>query len=92
MESIIQNIKECYVCATTFNLHSHHIFYGVSNRKKSEKYGLKVWLCQEHHTGNTGVHFNKDFDNHLKKYAQEYYEANLGNRESFRRVFGKSYL
>lgn len=92
MKSIIQKEKECYVCKTTFNLQEHHIIYGTSNRKQSEKYGLKVWLCRGHHTGSTGVHFNKPLDLHLKKLAQEHFEAEYGTRERFREVFGKSYL
>lgn len=92
MESVLQKVKECYVCRTTMNLHRHHIFYGTANRKQSEKYKLTVYLCQEHHTGNTGVHFQKDLDMHLKKIAQEHFEAEIGSREDFRRIFGRSYL
>ena len=92
MKSIIQSEKECFVCKTTLNLHEHHIIYGTSNRKQSEKYGLKVWLCQEHHTGSSGVHFNRPFDLHLKKLAQEHFEGHFGHRSEFIRVFGKSYL
>jgi hypothetical protein len=92
MKSVLQTEKECFVCGTTFNLHDHHIFFGTSNRKQSEKYGMKVWLCQEHHTGSAGVHFNKDLDMHLKKFAQTHFEANLGARTAFRSIFGKSYL
>lgn len=92
MKSIIQKNKECYVCGTTYGLHDHHIIYGTANRKQSEKYGLKVWLCQEHHTGSTGAHFNKDLDLHLKKLAQEHFEALYGARNEFIRVFGRSYL
>lgn len=92
MESIIQKEKHCLVCGTTFNLHSHHCIYGTANRKLSEKYGLKVWLCQEHHTGNEGVHFNKKFDTYVKKLAQVHFENVHGSREDFRRIFGKSYL
>ena len=92
MRSVLQKTKECYVCKATCFLHEHHVLYGTANRKTAEKFGLKVWLCLEHHTGNTGVHFNKDLDTHLKKYAQEYFEANIGDRERFRGLFGKSYL
>lgn len=92
MDSIIQTEKECFVCGTTYNLHSHHCIYGTSNRKQSEKYGLKVWLCQEHHTGREGVHFNKDLDILLKKLSQAHFESKCGTREDFRRIFGKSYL
>lgn len=91
-KSIIQNTKECYVCGTTHNLHSHHIFFGTANRKQSEKFGMKVHLCQEHHTGNAGVHFNKPLDLHLKKLAQEHFEAKYGTREYFMSIFGKSYI
>ena len=90
---LIQTEKECLVCKTIYNLHSHHIFYGTSNRKKSEKYGLKVWLCARHHNmSNEGVHFNKVLDMKIKKMAQEFFETHYGTREDFRREFGKSYL
>lgn len=92
MKSIIQNEKVCYVCGTTYNLQDHHIIFGTSNRRNSEKYGLKVWLCQNHHTGSAGVHFNRALDLHLKKLAQEHFETEYGDRNEFRRVFGKSYL
>jgi hypothetical protein len=93
MESIIQKEKQCLVCGTTYNLHSHHIFGGTSNRKQSEKYGLKVWLCAYHHNmSNEGVHFNKHLDNHLKQMGQRHFETRYGNREEFIKVFGKSYL
>lgn len=91
--SIIQDdLSQCYVCKTTQNIHIHHCFYGTANRKQSDKYGCVVALCQEHHTGNTGVHFQKDLDMHLKKIAQEHFEAEIGSREDFRASFGRSYL
>lgn len=93
MESAIQSEKQCYACGTTLNLHDHHIIYGTSNRKKSEKYGLKVWLCAYHHNmSNEGVHFNKTLDMALKTKAQTYYEEHYGSRQDFIREFGRSYL
>ena len=92
MDTVLQEVKECYVCQTTYNLHDHHIFFGTANRKQSEKYGMKVWLCHEHHTGRSGVHFNRELDLHLKKVAQEKFEALYGANKSFREVFGRSYL
>lgn len=93
MESVLQEVKECYVCKTIYNLHRHHVFEGTANRRQSEKYKLTVWLCGYHHNlSNEGVHFNKDLDLHLKKFAQEHFEAEIGSREDFRRAFGKSYL
>ena len=87
-KSIIQNEKECLVCRTTIGLHKHHVF-GASNRKWSEKFGLTVYLCGFHHTGNTGVHFNRVLDQKLKKFAQERYEEVHGN--NFMEVFGRNY-
>lgn len=93
MKSMLQHQKECFVCGNTMNLHSHHIFFGTSNRKQSEKYGLKVWLCATHHNMSVeGVHFNKRLDLKLKTMAQTYYEEHIGTREEFRKEFGKSYL
>lgn len=98
MKSVFQNEKVCFVCGTTHNIEEHHIIYGTSNRKISERYGLKVYLCHHHHTGNEGVkgnrgvHFNKDLDIYLKIMAQEYYEAHYGDRNAFIRDFGRSYI
>ena len=62
MKSIIQNEKECFFCGQTACLQDHHIFFGEKNRKHSEKYGLKVWLCVEHHTGKESVHRSAAMD------------------------------
>lgn len=92
MQSIIQQEKRCYVCGTTYDLHDHHIFYGTSNRKQSEKHGLKVWLCAiDHNMSNEGVHFNKKLDTELKELAQRKFEE-THSREEFRAIFGKSWL
>lgn len=91
MKSILQENKECYFCKTTYNLEEHHVFFGTSNRKQSEKHGLKVWLCHEHHQGNGGVHHNIERDLEIKKMAQEAFE-NKHPREEFRAIFGKSWL
>ena len=69
----------------------HHVIYGTSNRKNSEKYGLKVWLCHRHHTGDEGVHFNKDLDLMLKQTAQKEFEK-THTREEFMTIFGRNWL
>ena len=58
--------------------------------------GLKVKLCQYHHTGDINgnkeaVHFNKKYDLALKKIAQKYYESIYGH-EKFVEEMGKSWL
>lgn len=91
MESIIQKRKECLVCQTTLNLEKHHIFGGVARRDLSEKYGLTVWLCHEHHTGNTGVHSNKQFMDDLHELGQTVFSEVYGDQLFFER-FGRNYL
>ena len=91
-KSIIQTEKECYVCKNTYDLHCHHIFFGNGNRKISEKYGLKVWLCPRHHNlSNEGVHFNKQLDIIIKQIAQKKFEE-THSREEFMSIIGRNYL
>ena len=83
----------CYICGSRVWLEEHHVF-GGANRKLSEKYGLKVWLCHGcHNEPPVGVHHNAVINNHLKaetqKKAMEHYGWNI---EKFRKVFGKNYL
>lgn len=91
-KSIIVNCMDnCFVCGSPYT-EVHHVIYGTANRKLSDKYGLIVPLCHEHHRGRTGVHFNRDFDISLKKLAQEKFEWEYGATKSFLEVFGKNYL
>lgn len=92
-KSIIQNNKECYFCGSTEWLEEHHIF-GSSNRKISEKYGLKVYLCHYcHNEPPFGVHFNQERNLYLKKIGQEaFIEKYNKTIEEFRKIFGKSYI
>ena len=93
MKSIIQEQKECYVCGKKTNLHCHHIYFGNPKRKLSEKYGLKVYLCYEHHEGTYGVHGAKghELDIKLKKLGQKAFEYEYPNL-NFLSIFGKNYL
>lgn len=92
MESIVQKEKECFICHSTSNLHLHHIF-GASNRNHSTKFGLTCYLCAYHHNmSDEGVHFRRETDLALKEYAQRKFEANWGDREAFRKIFGKSWI
>ena len=67
-------------------------FTAQQTEKKSDEYGYVMPLCQEHHTGSTGIHRKRDFDLAMKKQAQEHFEAHFGARNDFIKVFGKSYL
>ena len=90
-KSVLQSNRECFVCGRVDNLHRHHVFYGTSNRTQSEKHGMWVWLCMDHHTGDHGVHFYKPYDLELKQMAQRKFEETR-TRDEFRAIFGKSYL
>lgn len=92
MKSIIQREKQCLICGS-WNIEDHHIFFGNANRKQSEKYGLKVWLCPTHHRGTIGVH-GKDghkLDMELKQLGQKAFEWKH-TREEFIKIFGRNYL
>lgn len=94
MDSILQKKKQCCICGRWENLDSHHVYSGA-NRKRSEKYGLKVWLCHsEHHIfGKNSVHRNADIDRKLKKAAQKKAMLHYGwSVEEFIKIFGKNYL
>lgn len=87
MKSIIQKNKECYFC---FNptVDEHHIFGGTANRKLSEEYGLKVYLCRECHRN---AHNNNECNLYLKTIGQRIFEKEH-TRDEFRKIFGKSYI
>lgn len=68
----------------------HHCFPG-RNRQIADKHGYLVPLCNEHHTGRTGVHQNKELMNKYKVFAQRKYEENH-TRQDFIREFGKNYI
>lgn len=98
MESILPggNEDRCYLigdgCPCKGGKNRHHVFFGHANRRLSEKDGCWVYLCVEHHTGNGGVHQNRDKDLALKMKAQAAWEERYGTREEFRKRYGKSYL
>lgn len=91
MESILAaDMSRCIICGKP-HPHRHHVF-GASNRKWSEKYGLTVPLCYEHHNGSdAGVHFDKCLDLALKQMAQKKFMETYPGEE-FLTIFGRNYL
>jgi hypothetical protein len=90
-KGIMQQQKCCYLCGAQTGLEEHHVFGGVANRKISEKYGLKVWLCHEHHTGKDGAQYNRNVNQGLKRLAQIAFEARHSHDE-WMQVIRKNYL
>ena len=85
------DMDHCYFNGTS-SVERHHIF-GGSRRMASEKYGFVVPLRPDLHPNGAQAGQNAaEIDLNLKQMAQEYFEANYGTREEFRRIFMKSYL
>ena len=96
MNSIIERKKECFIFRTNYDvqttneLHEHHIF---EENAKSEKYGLKIWLCHRHPISNPrySIRYQKQLDLELKQLAQKTFEESHSH-EKFIEHFIKSYL
>lgn len=98
MRSILQDDPNvCYLCGRSGGfdpLDKHHVFSGPL-RKKSERYGLTVWLCHDrchifgpdsaHQSGKTALHLHQQ----AQRAAMERYGWTV---EDFRREFYKNYL
>ncbi len=99
-KGIMQECKECYICRKlagaemplpATGLEMHHIFGGTANRRLSEKYGLKVWLCHNHHNEPPiGVHFCKGTMRLLQAEGQEAFEEKYPDQD-FTEIFGRNY-
>ena len=100
-KSIIQDKKKdqsCYLCNLLHGIdmeqirEEHHIMFGGQHRKKSEHFGLKVYLCVLHHrTGREAVHINKETNELLKEIAQIAFEKKYSH-ELWMQEFGKNYI
>jgi hypothetical protein len=90
-------VNKCFLCGKNGQqdrLEKHHIF-GGANRKKSEKYGLYVFLCGNecHRNGKYAVHKNKDTMLFLHKYGQQKaMEEQVWTIDKFIEEFGKNYM
>ncbi len=96
-KSIIQEDREhCFLCGRNangdyFGLDEHHVFFGP-NRKASEKYGLKVYLC--HNDCHLyGVHKDADKNRQVQRVVQKRAMQHYGwDMEAWRSIFGRNYL
>ena len=88
MKSIMPfDTDKCIECGR-HGEHTHHVLFG-RNRKNSEKYGLKVRLCNACHYR---LH-NQDEALAMKyrRMGQRYFEQ-THSREEFIKIFGRNYL
>lgn len=90
-------MEQCFICGRNGlydKLDKHHIF-GGANRKKSDKYGLTVWLCHNrcHIFGKYSVHQNAEMMQYLHEYGQrKAMQENGWSIDDFIREFGKNYF
>ncbi len=88
----------CYLCMLLngdYDDHKvteeHHAVYGTANRSRAEHWGLKVYLCVDHHrTGKEAVHRNYKIARLLQQKAQEVFERVYPELD-FLAEFGRSY-
>lgn len=100
-KSIMHSKEEgtCYLCMKLHQdydrrtgLEEHHVMFGNKYKDLSEKYGLKVYLCREHHrTSREAVHNNAEIRRMLQKEAQEAFEK-IYSHEKWMEVFGRNFL
>ena len=81
-KSIIQdntNVCFCQDATCSGRLEEHHCIYGRGRRKISDREGLVVYLCREHHRGTNGVHGKngEGLSTALKEIAQKAWEDNF---------------
>lgn len=89
MKSIMPfDVNTCIECGGPAH-NTHHCLYGSSNRKNSERYGLKVRMCARCHYR---LH-NQDEQLAMKyrRMAQQCFEEKYSHEE-FMRIFGKNFL
>lgn len=93
MESILQELNECYICRrflgvkTTQGLETHHFIYGRGLRALADDDGLHAKLCYRHHRA---LHDDPShpYDRELKEIAQAAYLLNH-TREEFLSRYGR---
>ncbi len=99
-KSILHNKQDgtCYLCMllnqdyARRTTQEHHVIFGTANRKLSERYGLKVYLCLQHHeVGPAAVHNNHENALLLQQKAQEAFEK-MYSRSQWMLVFGRNYI
>lgn len=95
MKGIVTEYENiCIICGKAAEA-EHHLIFGTAGRNLSEKYGLKVPICNGCHTLNEKcrrIHDNPMAEKLSKMLGQAIFEAKVGSRDDFRKIFGRSYL
>ena len=92
MYSIITDTMDrCYFCERTPVEIHHIIFRSECSKEITEKYGMVIPLCHEHHLGNNSPHRNRNADLYLKGLATRLFKEKYPELD-FRETFGKEYV
>lgn len=95
MKSIVTDYTEiCFFCDKPSEA-EHHLLFGQGIRTLAEEDGIKVPICNKCH--NMGMVIERIHDNPMgeklsKMLGQAIWESHYGDREAFRKKYGKSYL
>lgn len=84
----------CFICGSRHNVELHHIF-GASNRKKSDKEALTIYLCEDcHRTGRDSAHQSGKTSQLLHAIGELMwlYEHPSKNIRDFIKQYGRNYL
>ena len=90
--------RKCWLCGRNGAcdpLDEHHIFFGWSNRRVSERYNITVPLCHDrcHENGPKAAHNCKETADMIKRYGQRKLMLQEDwTVEEFRMMFDKNYL
>ncbi len=94
MWSVLTDDMDHCMFTGTAPVERHHVFGGSREKKElCEKYGFIAPLRPDLHPN--GALAGKDamkVDEVLKQRCQRFYEEHYGDREEFRKEFGKSFL
>lgn len=95
MKSIVTDYEDmCFFCGKPSDC-EHHFLFGNGIRPLADEDGIKVPICNTCHTlgSVTGrIHDNPMAEKLSKMLGQAIWEKNYGDREVFRKRYGKSYL
>lgn len=95
MKSIVTEFTDiCFYCGKPAEC-QHHLVFGRGLKELAEQDGLKIPACHKHH--NMGANSEKIHNNPMaeklsKMLGQAIWEKNYGDRNDFRKRYGKSYL
>ncbi|MCM1213290.1 MAG: hypothetical protein NC331_11440 [Lachnospiraceae bacterium] len=90
----------CYLCMLLHGDHGrrtvleeHHVMGGTADRRLSERYGLKVYLCPQHHRihREESPHQDRATNALLHRKAQEAFERAHSHGE-WMEAFGRNYI